>query len=167
MSQISCFTLSLKCFSCVPNNCPNMGIKPLLQFPHPPRARSVLLTFLFFPLLPSSYQVLCGFIYSFLMVRYSCLLLAGILQDLCLKAYSWCICGERCSPCPPTPLPSCSPPLQHDFKYLEIVLILVFVGKVHNLCRLIYKMGLIMLLATPSQCYFNKYATQVTGKIND
>ena len=59
------------------------------------------------------------------------------------------------------------PPLQYDFKYLEIVLTLVFVGKVPNLCRFIYKMGLIMLLATPSQCYFNKYAMQVTGKIND
>ena len=24
------------------------------------------------------------------------------------KLYSWCICRERCTPCPPTPLPSCS-----------------------------------------------------------
>ena len=26
------------------------------------------------------------------------------------KVYSWCICGDRCTPCPPTPLPSCSQP---------------------------------------------------------
>ena len=30
------------------------------------------------------------------------------LQDLLhLKMYSWCICGERCTPLPPAPLPSC------------------------------------------------------------
>ena len=28
---------------------------------------------------------------------------------LCLKVSSWCIHGERCTPRPPTPLPSCSP----------------------------------------------------------
>ena len=27
---------------------------------------------------------------------------------LCLKVCSWCIRGERYTPCPPTPLPSCS-----------------------------------------------------------
>ena len=43
------------------------------------------------------------------LVRYSCPLAAGILHVLlCLKVYSWCICIERCTPCPPTPLPSCS-----------------------------------------------------------
>ena len=40
---------------------------------------------------------------------YSCPLSASILHALlCLKVYSWCIRGERCIPCPPTPLPSCS-----------------------------------------------------------
>ena len=88
--QLTCFTLSLKCFSSVPNNCPDEGIRPLLQFPYLPRAGSVLLTLLFFPLLPSSYQVLCGSIYSFPVIRYSCLLSAGILQTLLfLKVYSW------------------------------------------------------------------------------
>ena len=87
--QLTCFTLSLKCFSSVPNNCPDEGIRPLLQFPYLPRAGSVLLTLLFFPLLPSSYQVLCGSIYSFPVIRYSCLLSAGILQTLLfLKVYS-------------------------------------------------------------------------------
>ena len=44
-------------------------------------------------------------------VRYSCLLSAGVLHALlCLKVYSWCIHGERCTPLPPIPLPTCSPP---------------------------------------------------------
>ena len=48
-------------------------------------------------------------IYSFLLVGYSCLLSAGVLHALLgLKVSSWCICGERCTPCPPTPLTSCS-----------------------------------------------------------
>ena len=86
-----------------------MGIRPLLQFPHLLRAGPVLLTLQFPPLVPLSYQVLRGPIYSFPLVRYSCLLSAGVLHArLCLKVYSWCIHGERRSPCPPTPLPSCS-----------------------------------------------------------
>ena len=47
--QISCFTLSLKCFSSDSENCPNVVIGPLLQFPHPLRAGPVLLTLLFSP----------------------------------------------------------------------------------------------------------------------
>ena len=40
-------------------------------------------------LVPSSYRVLPGSIYSFLLVRYSCLLSADVLHALlCLKAYS-------------------------------------------------------------------------------
>ena len=65
LPQTSCFTLSLKCFSSDSDNCPNMEIGPLLQFSHPPRAGPVLLTLLFFPLVPLSYQVLRGSIYSF------------------------------------------------------------------------------------------------------
>ena len=100
LSQIS-FTLSIRCFSSHPKSCPDVGIKPLLQFPHPLRAGPVLLTLLtllFFPLLPSSYWILHGSIYSFPVVRYSCPLLACVLQALlCLKVYSWCIRGERCT----------------------------------------------------------------------
>ena len=50
--QISCFTLILQCFSSGSDNCPDVGIRPLLQFPHPLRASPVLLTLLFFPLVP-------------------------------------------------------------------------------------------------------------------
>ena len=49
LPQISCFTLSLKCFSSDSDNCPDMEIGPLLQVPHPLRAVPVLLTLLVFP----------------------------------------------------------------------------------------------------------------------
>ena len=115
LPQISCF--SLKYFSFDSDNCPNVGIGPLLQLPHPPRAGPVLLTLLFFPLVPSSYWVLHGSIYSFALVRSSCLPSAGVLYaPLCLKVYSWYICGERYTPRPPTPLPSGSPPAFFSLK---------------------------------------------------
>ena len=86
LPQISCFTLSLKCFS---SDSDTVGIRPLLQFPHPPRAGPILLTLLFFPLVPSSYRVLHGSIYSFPLVRYSCPRSARVLHALlCLKVYS-------------------------------------------------------------------------------
>ena len=47
LSLISYFMFSLKCFSSVPNNCPDMGIRPLIQFLHLPRAGPVTLTLLF------------------------------------------------------------------------------------------------------------------------
>ena len=100
--QISCFTLSLKCFSSDSDSCPDVGIGSLLQFPHPPRAGPVLLTLLFPSLVPLSYRVLCGCIYSFPLLRYSCCLSAGFLNVLlCLKVYSWYIHGERYTPCLP------------------------------------------------------------------
>ena len=96
LPHISCFTLSLKCFSSDSDNCPAVGIGPLLLFPHPLRAGPILLTLLFFPLVPSSYGVLHGSIYPFPLVRYSWPLSAGVLHTLlCLKVYSWCIHGER------------------------------------------------------------------------
>ena len=52
LPQISCFTHILKCFSSDSDNCPDVGIRPLPQFPHPPRAGLVLLTLLFLPLVP-------------------------------------------------------------------------------------------------------------------
>ena len=88
LPQISCFTFSLKCFSPDSDSCPDVEIGPLLQFPHPPRAGPVPLTLLFFPLVPSSYRVLRGSICSFLLLRYSCPLSAGVLHALlCLKVY--------------------------------------------------------------------------------
>ena len=89
LPQISCFTLSLKCFSSDSDDCPDVGTAPLLQFQHPLRAGLVLATLLLFPQVPSSYRVLHGSMYSFPLVRYSCLLSAGVLHALlCLKVYS-------------------------------------------------------------------------------
>ena len=71
------------------DNCPDVGMGPLLPFPYPQGTSPVLLTLLFFPLVPSSYRVLHGSICSFLLVRYSCPLSAGVLHALlCLKVYS-------------------------------------------------------------------------------
>ena len=96
LPQISCFTLSLKGFSSDSDNFPAVEIGPLLLFPHLLRAGRTLLTLLFFSLVPSSYRILCGSTYSFLVVRYSCPLSAGILHALlCLRIYSGCIQGER------------------------------------------------------------------------
>ena len=49
LPQISCFTLSLKCFSSDSDNCPDVGIRPLFQLPYPPRTSPGLLTLLFSP----------------------------------------------------------------------------------------------------------------------
>ena len=49
LPQISCLTLSLNCFSSDSDNRPDVGIRPLIQFPHLLRAGPVLLTLLFFP----------------------------------------------------------------------------------------------------------------------
>ena len=93
----------------------DLNVSPLTQTIAPmwgsdplPRAGPVLLTLLFFPLVPSFYQIFRGSIYSFPLIRYSSMRSAGIVHAvLCLMVYSWCIRGERCSPCPPAP--SCSP----------------------------------------------------------
>ena len=63
LPQISYFTLSFKCFSSDSDNCPDVGIGPLLQIPHPLRAGPVLLTLLFFLLVPLSYWILHGSVY--------------------------------------------------------------------------------------------------------
>ena len=89
LPQMSCFAVSLKCFSSDSDNCPDVGIGPLLQFPHPPRVGPALLSLPFSPLVSSSYQVLRGSMYSFPLVRYSCLHSAGVLHALlCLRVYS-------------------------------------------------------------------------------
>ena len=87
LPHVSCF--GLKCFSSYSDNCPDVRIRPLLQFSHPLRAGPILLTVLFLLLFPLSYQVLYGSIYYFPLVRYSCPLSAGVVHAiLCLKVYS-------------------------------------------------------------------------------
>ena len=77
LPQISCFTLSLKCFSSDSDNFPDVGIRPLLQFPHWLRASPIPLTFLFFPLV----FILPSFVWFYILFS------AG--QGL-LSALSWC-----------------------------------------------------------------------------
>ena len=97
------------------------------------RAGPVLLTLLLFPLVPSSYQDLHGSIYYFPLVRYSCPLSTGVPRELlCLKVYSWCIHGERCTPCPPAPLPSCSL-LPHPLMFKGLHLCWVILLKLHRI----------------------------------
>ena len=55
LPQISCFTLGLKWFSSDSDDCPDVGIRPLLQFPYPLRTGPVLLTLLFSLIIPLSY----------------------------------------------------------------------------------------------------------------
>ena len=78
LPQISCFTLSLKCFSSDSDNFPNVVIGLLLQFPHPPRAGPVLLTLLFFS--PSSF-ILLSFVWF-------CIFFSS--GQVLLTALSWC-----------------------------------------------------------------------------
>ena len=64
LPQISCFALSLKCFSSDSDSCLAVGIGPLLQFPHLPRAGPILLTLLF-PRLVRSRKRLSDFTSTF------------------------------------------------------------------------------------------------------
>ena len=65
LPQLSCFTLSLECFSSDSDNCPHVRIRPLLQFPHPLRAGPVLPTLLVFPQLlhPTEFCVVPYFLF--------------------------------------------------------------------------------------------------------
>ena len=90
---ISCFTPSLKCFFSDSDSCPDVGIGPLLQLPRPLRSSPTNTPVS--PLVPSSYRVLRGSVYSFPLVGSSCLLSAGVLHALlCLKVCSSCVRGD-------------------------------------------------------------------------
>ena len=90
LSQISCGTFQqphtlLLC----PKQLPQCGYLTPASVPPPPRCRSNPANSTLFLLLPLSYQVLCGSIYSFPVVLGFCSFLAGVLQELlCLKVYS-------------------------------------------------------------------------------
>ena len=97
-----------------------LNVSPLTQLPRcgihtpasvspPSEGRSRPTNTSVFP--PSSFILpsFAWFYVFFPLVRYSCTLSAGVLHALlCLKVYSWYICGKRCTPHPPAPLPSCS-----------------------------------------------------------
>ena len=89
---------------------PRCGDRTPVSVPPPAKGSSSPTNTPVFPLISFILPVFLGSIYYFPLVRYSCLLSSGVLRALlCLKVYSWCILGERCIPCPPTPPPSCSP----------------------------------------------------------
>ena len=78
LPQIRWFTLSLKYFSSDSDNCPAVGIRPLLKFPHPPRVGPVLLILLSFP--PSSF-ILPSFAWFYIFFS---------TGQALLSALSWC-----------------------------------------------------------------------------
>ena len=77
LPQISCFFLSLKCFSFDSDNCPTVGMGSLLQFHHLLRAGPVLLTLVF----PPSSFVLPSF-------AWLCILFSS--GQVLLSTLSWC-----------------------------------------------------------------------------
>ena len=84
---------SLKCFSSVPNNCPGLGTDPYFSSPIPLLPQVQVLSCSpsssFFPSFLYSTKFLHQSIYYFPVVRYSCPLSTGVLQDLlCLKVHS-------------------------------------------------------------------------------
>ena len=62
------------------------------------------------PVFPPSSFILPSFVWFYILFCWSASPVHSALHALlCLKVYSWCIHGGRCTPHPPTPLPSCSP----------------------------------------------------------
>ena len=113
---------------------PRCGDQTPASVPTPTEGRSSPSNTVF---LTSSFGLLrfCMILYILLLVRYSCLLPTGVLHALlCLKVYSWCIPGERCTPCPPIHPPSCS--LSAELFYNKIFflfqLCVVFIENVPN-----------------------------------
>ena len=78
LSQISCFTLSLKYFSSDSENCPDVEIRNLLQFPHPPRAGPVLVPLLFPPSI------------SFILPSFAWFCIFFSVGLILLSTLSWC-----------------------------------------------------------------------------
>ena len=111
---------------------PRCGYQTPASVPLPAEGRFSPTNFPVSPLVASSYQVFGGSIYSFPLVRYSC-------PEFCMHFYVWrcipeCIHGERRTPRPPTPPPSCSPQ-DEDFKSALDLLMKRWIFKKCFLCR--------------------------------
>ena len=112
---------------------PGCGDRTPASVPPPAKGRSSPTNTPIFPPVPSSYwvllgsyRVLLGSIHSFPLFRDSYLFLAGVPHaPLCLKVYSWCIHGERCTPRSPTPLASCFSDQIYNLFLLNIMLSLL------------------------------------------
>ena len=93
LPHISCFILSLKCHFWL-RQLPWHGDQTDASVPPPAKGRSSPTNIPVFPLVPSSYRVLCVSIYSFLLVRHSCPLSAGVsactsVSEGVFLMYSW------------------------------------------------------------------------------
>ena len=64
------------------------------------------------PVFPASFFIILSFAWYYIFFSTGQVLLSALSWcSACTSVsedYSWCICGKRCTPCPPTPLPSCS-----------------------------------------------------------
>ena len=78
LPQISCFTLSLKCFSSDSDNCPNVGIRPPVSVPPPTEGRSSPTNTPVFP--PG----------SFILPSFACFCMFFSSGQVLLSALSWC-----------------------------------------------------------------------------
>ena len=103
------------------------GLDPCFSSPiHRGQVQSYL--HCFSPWFLHPYWVFRDSIYSFPLVKCSCLLSAGVLHSLlCLKVYSLRIHGDRCTPCPPTPRPSCSRQLYVYLAFVCCVIICFYI----------------------------------------
>ena len=111
LSLISCFTLSLKCFSPDTNNCPDVGIGPLLQFPHLLRAGPVYL--------------LCRFSLLFLHPTEFCVVLYNLFWWSGTSACSWLVfCMHFC-------LCRCIPDVSMERDVLRVQLLLLHLVSVY------------------------------------
>ena len=77
LPQISCFTLSLKCFFSDSDNCPDVGIRPLLQFPAAEGRSSPTNT----PVFPPSSFILLIFAWVYIFLS---------THQTFLSSLSWC-----------------------------------------------------------------------------
>ena len=116
LPQISCFTLSLKCFSSDSDNCLDVGIGPLLQFPSP-RGKSnntpvfspssfILLSLMWFYIIFSTDQIL-------LSALSWCSACTSVSEGVFL-IYPW---REMCSTSTYSP-PSCSLQLKFSIRFI-------------------------------------------------
>ena len=79
LPQISCFTLSLKCFSSDSDNCPDVGIRPPASVPPPAEGRSIPTNAPVFR--PLSFYILPSFAWFYIFF---------FTGQVLLSALSWC-----------------------------------------------------------------------------
>ena len=112
LPQVSCFTLSLKCFSSDSDNCPNVRIGPLLLFPCWLRAGPVLLALMFSARPPTSAFILLSFAWFHILFSTGQVLLSSLswcsactsVSEAVFLMYPW---REMYSTSTYSPLPSC------------------------------------------------------------